>query len=371
MRILALIPQLGPGGAERTMVQLAGFLSRRHEFRIMTWEGPDVTPFYPTPADTVVIRANLFGPQHGTRIGGIVARICAIRRVIRNFRPHVILSFMDATNIIALAASFRSGVPVVISERVDPQHHSIGRFKAAMRLIFYPWADRIVVQTQRVARYFPIRIRRKISVIANPVLAAEAIARPGEPDSSGRFHIVAAGRLTAQKAFDTLIDSFAAIAMRFPQWDVTIFGEGEDRRLLESKICKYNLDGRVRLPGISNQLGSELAKAHVLAFPSRYEGFPNVLAEGLAAGLPAVGFADVSGVEDLILDGRTGLLVRPAQDCASFAQALSSLMSNKHMRIRMGAEARAHVLSWAPERILPLWENVLSAAASDRPIHCA
>jgi glycosyltransferase involved in cell wall biosynthesis len=364
MRILAFIPQLGPGGAERTMSRLTAHLAERHDIELMTWEAPDATSFYTLAPNVTVIRADLFGGTGLTRLTRIAARIFAVRRKVGEFRPDVVLSFMDAMNLIVLAACIATRVPVVISERVDPRHHDIGRFKALMRWVFYPLASRLVVQTRRIADYFPARLQKRISVIANGVALPSVMAAPKQPGANGRFAIVTAGRLTYQKAFDGLIASFALVADLFPDWDLTIFGEGEERSALEKGIQDQGLAERVRLPGVRKDLAAEFAKAHIIAFPSRYEGFPNVLAEGLAAGLPAVGYSGVSGVEDLILDRRTGILAAPLQDHAAFANALSILMKDGDLRERMGAAAHQHVSSWSPDRILARWEDVLAAAVT-------
>jgi GalNAc-alpha-(1->4)-GalNAc-alpha-(1->3)-diNAcBac-PP-undecaprenol alpha-1,4-N-acetyl-D-galactosaminyltransferase len=362
MRILALISGLGPGGAERTMSRLVNYLADRHEVTLMTWGG--VTSFYPIVSNVTMVGTNLFAPLNGSRLIGAVRRIDAVRHQVKSFRPDVVLSFMDAMNIVALSACIGLRVPVVVSERVDPRHHDIGRFKAATRSLLYQRAHRVVVQTKRIANYFPGRLRKKISVIANPVVVPADAADPRQPGADGRFRIVAAGRLTYQKAFDGLIESFASLADRFPKWDLVIFGEGEDRPRLEDDVRNRALADRIHLPGVREDLSAEMAKSHIMAFPSRYEGFPNVLAEGLASGLPGVGYADVSGVEELIVDGCTGLLVNPPHDRAAFSDALAGLMAADDLRGTIGAQARRHVELWSADKVLSLWEDTLADAAS-------
>jgi glycosyltransferase involved in cell wall biosynthesis len=101
-----------------------------------------------------------------------------------------------------------------------------------------------------------------------------------------------------------------------------------------------------------------------MAFPSRNEGFPNALAEGLAVGLPAVGYKTVSGVEDLIIDGETGLLVDKKEEIVGLARALSTLMADAQLRVRLGKAARRHVGQWAPDRMFALWDEVLREAVA-------
>ena len=115
--------------------------------------------------------------------------------------------------------------------------------------------------------------------------------------------------------------------------------------------------------GVAKNIIGELAASHLLALPSYYEGFPNALAEALAVGLPAVAHRGVSGVEELILDGKTGSLVPEDKGTSSLASALSELMSDKARRAQLGNAARHHILRWAPERIFAVWENLLSETA--------
>ncbi len=362
MRILALISQLGPGGAERVLCRLLTYLSTRHEIVLMTWGGQP--PFYSVSSKVTLLKTDEFGPLKGARISGVAKRIAVVRREAKRVRPDVILSFMDTMNILALTACVGLRIPIVVAERVDPHRHDIGRAKDMARRLLYPHARHIVAQTSRMANYFPKRLQKKISVIANPIEIPALAAEPARPGADGRFRIVAVGRLARQKGHDGLIESFAMIADQFPLWDLTIFGEGAERARLETDIRRRGLADRVRLPGVRQDIHGELAKAHVMAFPSRYEGFPNALAEGLATGLPAVGYAEVSGVEELIIDGRTGLVVPKPQEHNAFADALARLMSDPDLRTRLGAQAREHVTKWSPDRILSAWEDVLVAAAA-------
>jgi glycosyltransferase involved in cell wall biosynthesis len=135
---------------------------------------------------------------------------------------------------------------------------------------------------------------------------------------------------------------------------------------LESQVKCHSLVGRVHLPGITCNVSAELSNSHVIAFPSRYGGFPNALAEGLAVGLPAVAYLDVSGVEDLIIEGETGFLVDLAKSSLGLAEALERLVSNPSLRSRLGANARQRTQLWRPEIICELWEKQLRAATGRR-----
>ena len=367
MRILCLISAMGPGGAERVMAYLLSHFATRHQVRLVTLAAPGAPSFYALPHPIEIVQLDLlnkFGLLR--RPFSILARYGAIRRQLRKFQPDVVLSFMDTMNIMATAACATSGIPLVVSERVDPSQHSIGLWKSFLRRLAYPLADRCVVQTERVRKYFDRAPRPNVVVIPNPVQIPHRQAAPAIPNAQGRFRVVALGRLEKQKGFDRLLEPFARIAPSHPDWDLVIFGEGPERQALEAQVKGLGLDERVLLPGITSDPAAELAASHIMAFPSRYEGFPNALAEGLAAGLPAVGFTGVSGVEDLIVDRETGLLVDPAQEKSALADALTQLMGDSDLRSRLGAQARREAEKWRPEIVCDRWELLLVVVADSK-----
>lgn len=346
------------------MTHIASYLSKRHVVRLVTLEAAGTPSFFaPSPSVEVVQLDLLHNQTRMRRLFSVLARFPAARRQLKSFEPDVVVSFMDTMNIMATIVSRAGGVPVVISERIDPAKHRIGAVKSLVRNAIYALADCCVVQTERVRAYFAGRARIKLAVIPNPVMPQALQATPATPDRQGRFRIVALGRLEPQKGFDRLIEAFAALAPGHPDWDLVMFGEGVDREALEARIGALGLGGRAFLPGLTAEAGRELAVSHIMAFPSRYEGFPNALAEGLAAGLPAVGYTGVSGVEDLIVEGETGLLIDPAQESAGLAEALGRLIGSAELRTRLGDQARRHMDAWRPEVVCQRWETLLAAVA--------
>src|SRR6476659_10049827 len=361
MRILCMIPAMaGPGGAERTMSYLVAHLAERHEVALLTLERPDAVSVYPVPASVEFIRLDKLGGGGLKRAFKILLRPFDIRREVRARAPDVVVSFIDTMNVTATVGCTRRGIPVVVSERNDPELHRIGRAKEVLRDRLYAEARLIVVQTERVARYFSKSLRPKLRIIANPVPPAPAPAQPDRSTREGRLRLIAIGRLESHKGFDRLIEAFARLASEQPHWDLRILGEGPERPKLKDLIKVRGLESRVQLPGVVKDVWTELSGSHLMAFPSCYEGFPNALAEGLAAGLPAIGRKGVSGVEDLIVDGKTGLLIEDKPD--ALTEALSALMVDARTRTDFGEAARKHVLQWEPSHIFGLWEAALSEA---------
>jgi glycosyltransferase involved in cell wall biosynthesis len=357
------------GGAERVMAQLCNhFAEQRYDVTLLTLS-PITESFYALSG--TVKRDELDHPSLQSRFGRfarVIARIAVLRRKIISLGPDVIISFVDLTNVTVLLATAGLKLPVIVSERIDPAAHAhrLSRIDRALRYLTYPRASRIVVQTNRAARFFDRSLVQKIVTIPNPVPPTNLTAKPDKPLSDGRFRIIGIGRLDHQKGFDVLIEGFTRLADRFPDWDVVIFGQGPDRAALLEKIDANGLAGRIHLMGVSADVASELARSHLMAFPSRYEGFPNALAEAMAIGLPAVAFENVSGVEDLVVSGQTGILVHQDQGRHEgkerpFADGLSELMTSAELRAKMGTAAKFRIRQFEPRIIFREWDQLIAA----------
>jgi glycosyltransferase involved in cell wall biosynthesis len=346
------------------MSHLLGHLAKDCQVSLLTFESAAALSFYPLPSSIDYNRGNKLGGSGLRRLWRIVSRLSLIRRIVEDFGPDVIISFLDTANITTLLACLGRRVPVIVSERIDPSQHNIGWARKLLRTCTYPFARLIVVPSQRVADYFPASLQSKIRVIGNPIPIPSMRARVGQSD--GRKRVIAVGRYEPQKGFDLLLDAFALVAGEHPDWDLVVIGDGSERPRLERRVQVLDLEERITLKGVVTDILQELANCHVMAFPSRYEGFPNALAEGLATGLPAVGYKAVSGVEELILDGQTGLLVDQQEGARGLAHAIARLLVDEKMRRQFGDAAHEHVRRWAPDRIFSLWKEALVEAAGSQ-----
>ena len=153
------------------------------------------------------------------------------------------------------------------------------------------------------------------------------------------------------------------MASRHPEWDLHLFGEGSQRAALADQVAAAGLGTRVRLVGMTSAIQDELASAHLLAFPSRYEGFPNALGEAMRAGLPTIGYDHVSGVEEMIVPGVTGHLLPGDGGAAPLAAALDDLMADPAARRRLGDAAQQAGAQWDATIVLKEWECLLLRTA--------
>jgi glycosyltransferase involved in cell wall biosynthesis len=191
-------------------------------------------------------------------------------------------------------------------------------------------------------------------------------APPGAAEPAVPPVIVAMGRLVPQKGFDMLLDAFAPVARRHPDWNLEIWGEGPQRAALERRRAALGLEQRVRLPGTTAEPHDTLRRAGIFVLSSRREGFPMVLGEAMASGVPCVSFDCPSGPRELIRDGIDGLLVPPS-NVAALSAALERLIVDRDLAQRLASKAPEVVDRFSLDAILRQWSAIFTEVGAPPP----
>ena len=185
--------------------------------------------------------------------------------------------------------------------------------------------------------------------------AANFIAEKYSDCSAKR--VIAVGRLDYQKSFDRLILVWEKVHKQMPDWRLDIFGQGEWKEMLQSMIDERGLQDCVKLNGPTKNIGKEYSESSMIVMSSHYEGFPMVMIEAMACGLPAVCFDFKCGPRDIINEGENGLIVKDG-DVEGLAEAIVKLMKDEELRKRMGESAKRVVETYSEERVMGLWEEL-------------
>ena len=248
MRLLLTINSLGCGGAERVLSSLANAWAKRgYEITVLTFA--NVPPFYELDSRIGVDNLGLAGRSESA-VAAVCAnagRIAGLRKRLIAAQPDVFISFIDSSNVLAILASIGTGVPTIVCEHSDPSQCIIGRSWSTLRLLTYPFADAVTFLTNNVCQRW--RWLGNAFVMPNPVVVDDSCsgALPHWPNGTSR--LLAVGRLAAVKGYDRLLSAFHLVAQHFPNWSLTILGEGPERRKLEQQVQDLGLAGRVSMPG--------------------------------------------------------------------------------------------------------------------------
>lgn len=332
-RLAIFLPGLYDGGAERTLLNLAEGIAARGfpvDLVLSRAEGPYMAEI---PASVRVI---------DLKAARVMTCLPALVRYLKSEHPAAVLATLYA-NIIAVWARRVAGVPhrVVLNEQNTLTSVSKGendlRWKLYPELArwFYPWADGITAVSKGVADDLKQAIRLsadQVQVIYNPIVTPDVLKKSKAPLEHPWFQageppvILAVGRLTAQKAFDVLIEAFAQVRKSHIA-RLLILGEGDDRLMLEALIKRLGLEQDVELPGFVSNPYSYMAHAALFVLSSRWEGLPTVLVEAMSLRTPVIATDCPSGPREILENGQYGQLV-PVNDPDALALAIQNFLAN-------------------------------------------
>lgn len=356
-RIAILISDLGGGGAQRQALFLADeWVRRGHGVSILTYEAPGTPSFFTVPDNVLVRRLDGIRSSNNAMAGvrRNIQRIFSMRAALRELDVDILFAFMAEMSVTALLAAKPLGIPVIACERSNPAIHPSSKMWRLMRDLAYPRCTRIICQTRSAADYFAYT--GKSTVIPN-IINAPDVSGSADKEAPPRDFIAALGRLGPEKGYDILIRAFARIASSRPDIDLMIVGEGGERQALQALAEELGVGPRLYMPGAAKQPFPLIRTARAFVMSSRFEGFPNALAEAMALGIPCVA-TRFSGVEDIIRDGENGRLVA-LEDVEAMAAALADLLDHPDRAAALGREAMRVASDFSAERVMTLWDQAL------------
>lgn len=314
-KISFFIGSMGKGGAERVISILANYyVTHGYEVDIIVLLANKVEYKLNEKINIVDFSSNQ------SRMLSTLSWLSKIRTYVKKEKPYKIISFVGRINLLVLCACLGLKIDIYCSERNDPLHD--GRNKLLVKLIelFYLTKNckKIIFQTRYIQNCFSKDVKDKSIIIYNPI---EVTVKRKLPVKK----IVTAGRLVEQKNQMLLIEAFGDVAKKYPDYKLYIYGEGPLREDLSKKIREEHLEDKVFLPGNVDNIHEIISDAKMFVLSSKFEGLSNALLEAMLLGIPCIS-TRVSGIEEIIIDGETGLLVK---DKEQLINAIKSLIKDQ------------------------------------------
>jgi glycosyltransferase involved in cell wall biosynthesis len=355
------------GGAERVLSLLANaWAEGGNRLTVITLSstGNDA---YPLHSAIQRIGLNLLKPAptpiHG--VINVIRRVFAVRRTLCRLKPQIAIAFMDRNNVLLSLASIGLSVKTIGTMHIHPPMCPIGGWvwRLAQR-ISHQRLHALVVLTNETARwvrkYAPCaRIAEIPNPVSMPLPASPPYLVPSNVIPSSIKIIIGVGRLVPQKRFDLTIEAFSRIAQQHLSWQLVILGDGLLRPTLLEQIAESGLSGRIHLLGSVGNLGDWYKRASFLVMSSDFEGFGNVLIEGLAHGLPVISTDCPAGPREIVKIGVNGFLVNPG-DVEGLAKSMNRLMGDSDANFKIGANSRDSARRWDLKNILLEWDDLFT-----------
>lgn len=363
-----------PGGMERVLLNKVTYLSQLPgwEVSVVTTDQNQRPPFYPFPekvrmTDLGINYSEDNGKEAWKKITGYLRKRKEHKRkltaLLLKEKPDIVVSLYPSES--SFIPDIKDG-----SKKVLELHYcKFFRLQYGRRGLL-GWIDKLRTrQDEQIVRRFD-----KFVVLTNEdrgywgnlpnieVIPNAAMHVSDAYSDVMNKRVIAVGRLDYQKGFDRLIQAWELVQYtgKFTDWKLDIFGQGEWREMLQQMIDKAELQNTVCLNRPTKQIGEEYVKSDMLVMSSNYEGFPMVMIEAMACGLPVVSFDYKCGPKDIIQTGINGLLV-PNGDIQALADAMMKVMEDEAYRKMLSLNARKVVDTYSEQAVMSQWIRLFTS----------
>jgi len=374
LKIVYLIPGglHNPGGMERITILKANYLAEKMgaEVSIVTTEQMGNPVFFPVSEKVNLIHLDIgihvnFGKENYlekcvSRYRKTREYVRELKKVLNRLRPDITVSLLGLD--IEYLSGFKDG-SIKIGELHFPSNF---RQLIARKLSsnFIPnWVGGIRTKIlkracRKLSKLVVLTWEEKaswknadnIEVIPNALsFFPETIA------SCDRKAAIAIGRLVYEKGFDLLIEAWSSVYEKHPDWELHIYGEGNEKDNLLRLIENKKLEQVIKIHQPEKDIYRRYVEHSMFLFPSRFlDALPMVLLEAMSCGLPLVSFDAPCGPKDVIVDGENGYLVR-CGDTKTLSDKINRLIESDQLRKSMGAKAREMSFNYSEEKIMKQW----------------
>ncbi len=282
-----------------------------------------------------------------------------LRQKIQDLRPDIMISMYG--NELSFLPFIKKSSKIILEYHFSLYAKTIGKNKDinplyqkirfAIIKFFIRKYDKFVLLTERDRSNWGF-LANSIS-IPNPMTLSKITSQ----SECKQKTVISVGRLEFQKGYDLLIDSWKFVNSKYSDWKLIIYGDGSCRSELQRQIIELNLTDSIILHSVIPNLENEYSNASIFVSSSRYEGFPLVIAEAMACGLPVVSFNYPCGPSDIITNYEDGILVEDG-NIERLADALISLISDEYERKRMGKNAVIKSNAFELSEIMNKWHTL-------------
>ncbi len=372
-KVLFVIPSLSWGGAERALSILLEYLNRNkiQPFCIFN----DSRRAYKIPDDVKVYCLDLPGTDSLLKkIIYSIKRIIKIKKIIRIEKPDVVFSFLNTVNLMVIFTrlslkGFKNKIKLIVSEHTTPSVELKGKLYRTKKFLIknlYRKADKIIAVSEGVKKDLVVNFKlpeEKIEVIYNP-LDIERIKELSKEELIEHHWfndnvpiIINVGSLNKPKAQEYLLKAFKLVREKI-DCRLVILGEGEKENELKQLSIDLGISNDVAFLGFQNNPFRFIGRSSVFVLSSIWEGFPSVLVEAMACGVPVISTRCQSGPEEIITDSVNGLLV-PVKDGEKLAEAIFKVITNPDLSASMASVAKATVSRYDVKNVIINYERLL------------
>ena len=320
-QIAVITFSLSNNGAERVFTELSNEWARKgHSVTVIQFE-KDAFGSESFELDPRVSTITLGHKNITHKVARYFMYLYDIRRYLKNHQDAAVIAFSFTTQVIVAVASLFLKNQIVFSERNDPNRCPYSSLTRELRNISFYKADKIVFQTEDATIF------------------------------------TSASRLRPQKNLSMLIEAFAMFHSSYPEYEVEIYGIGEELKMLEQLAIDRGIANQVHFMGFSSDVNMKMCDAAMYVCSSDYEGISNSMLEALGMGVPTISTdCPIGGARQIIKDHENGILV-PVRDTHALYRAMIEIAGNKELASKLSGNGYLVRDEYKVDRIAMQWVN--------------
>ena len=322
-KIVFVIGATKSGGAEKRAILISKILKDKYDTKVFAFHGEnngDIDYVY-------------HPSYHEYKQTSKSERIKSLREYLVKEQPDFVFSFVPHINFFATKA--------LKVKELENTKHIVGivniknSFKSSL-LLKYSIKRADAVYYQSIGQKLFIKSKCYSFALANPITIPEL------KEKEISYKMMSVGRLEDQKDYPLMIKAFEIISKRIPFATLDIYGSGSKKQELIELIKSLDLENKIRLVEYQENIKQFYDSHDVFLFTSKFEGFPNALAEAMANNLICFSTYFQTGLEDLIEDGKTGYICKN-RDRSEFANLVANKLENHKELAEIKKNAYSHI----------------------------
>lgn len=364
------------GGMERVLANKANYLAQKgHEVVIVTTDQQHKVPFFKLSSSIRQYDLNInYSANNGKGIWNKLLFFpwkqwkhrARLKKLLGEQKADIVVSMFDgdASFLWKTKDGSRKVVEIHFSRYKRLQYNRSGlwkwvdKYRTKQDEAIARKYDRFVVLTEEDRQYWGELPNIRVIPNANTFETKEAASLENP-------RAIAVGRLEEQKGFEDMIRAWQHVYSHYPEWKLSIFGQGSLRQKLLDLIESLSLKNVVSLENPVSDIKNKYLDSSILLMTSRYEGLPMSLLEAQCCGLPMVSYTCKCGPRDIIRDGKNGYLI-PEGDIQLFAEKVNKIIENQALRKEMGKQSKELSANFQEDRIMGLWESLFKELTGNR-----
>lgn len=354
-KIVFIIGKLSNGGAEKVISILANRFSSVCEVSIVVMSECEVD-YKLNKNVNIIFLAENFNKKKS--IIKIFRKLHLLRKILKDIKPSIVISFLGDINIFTLIASMGLKVKTIVSERNYPKMNKyvkVTKYIFTINKFLYMFADTVVFQTNEIKECFPKLVQKKAIIIANPIDSK----LPLTDYNRMKKEVVVVSRIIKQKNIELLIEAFIDFSSIYKGYKLLIYGRGPLEETYKKMYLPYIKSGLIEFCGFRKDVHERICNSQLFVLSSSVEGMPNALMEAMAIGIPCISTDSLGGGVREISDNGKYVLLSPIEDKEKLLNNMIRAIGNLEESKVRAKNAREYIRNkYNTEAIIEKWQSL-------------